>query len=138
MSIRIMLRLGAICAASLLMMGAAPTVNDTRLREIFATAIGMPTSIGLGNVPKLAAYLAAQFRAAGFPETDIHIVPLGENVSAGQPVGAIHFLENPQRDPALVVALSDGVLVATRAPSIVSQGDCVACIAHDVDPRTLA
>ena len=73
------------------------------------------------------------------PESGIYenIVPLGENVTAGQPVGAIHFLENLQREPALVVALSAGVLVATRAPSIVGQGDCVACIAHDVDPREL-
>lgn len=73
------------------------------------------------------------------PESGIYenMVPLGENVTAGQPVGAIHFMENPQREPALVVAASDGVLVATRAPSIVGQGDCVACIAHDVDPRTL-
>ena len=30
-----------------------------------------------------------------------------------------------------------GVLLATRAPSLVAQGDCVACIAHDVDPTAL-
>ena len=28
-----------------------------------------------------------------------------------------------------------GVLIATRAPTQVGQGDCVACIASDVDPR---
>jgi len=26
------------------------------------------------------------------------------------------------------------VLLATRGPTLVSQGDCVACIAHDVPP----
>ena len=62
-------------------------------------------------------------------------VPLGEDVRAGQPVGAIHFLERPERDPIPVVANAAGILIATRAPSIVGQGDCVACIAHEVDPR---
>jgi N-alpha-acetyl-L-2,4-diaminobutyrate deacetylase len=73
------------------------------------------------------------------PESGVYenIVPLGEDVSAGQPVGAIHFLERPDREPLFVTAVSTGVLVATRAPSIVGQGDCVACIAHDVDPRKL-
>jgi acetylornithine deacetylase/succinyl-diaminopimelate desuccinylase-like protein len=41
----------------------------------------MPTSEGLGQVPKMAEYLAGQFRAAGFPDDDIHIVPLGETAS---------------------------------------------------------
>jgi N-alpha-acetyl-L-2,4-diaminobutyrate deacetylase len=48
-------------------------------------------------------------------------------------VGAIHFLERPDRDAATVVANADGILIATRAPSLVAQGDCVACIAHDVN-----
>ncbi len=73
------------------------------------------------------------------PESGVYenIVPLGENVAAGQSVGAIHFLERPDREAVEVVAHSDGVLIACRAPSIVAQGDCVACIAHDVDPRQL-
>jgi predicted deacylase len=64
-------------------------------------------------------------------------VGLGEEVAAGQPVGQVHFLERPDREPVPVVAPSAGPLLATRAPSLVAQGDCVACIAHDVDPATL-
>lgn len=73
------------------------------------------------------------------PESGVYenIVPIGESVSAGQTVGAIHFLERPEREPATVVANAAGILIATRAPSIVAQGDCVACIAHEVDPRKL-
>jgi predicted deacylase len=73
------------------------------------------------------------------PESGIYenLVPLGEEVSANQPVGQLHFLERPDREPAPVIAPSAGVLIATRAPSLVAQGDCVACIAHDVDPRKL-
>lgn len=73
------------------------------------------------------------------PESGVYenVVALGEDVTAGQCVGRVHFLETPERTPVEVVALSDGVLIATRAPSVVGQGDCVACIAHDVDPRKL-
>jgi N-alpha-acetyl-L-2,4-diaminobutyrate deacetylase len=73
------------------------------------------------------------------PESGVYenLVPLGQLVDAGQPVGAIHFLERPDREPELVVANSAGVLIATRAPSLVGQGDCTACIAHEVDPRKL-
>lgn len=65
------------------------------------------------------------------------LLPLGAEVAAGQPVGLVHFLERPDREPAEIVANSAGVLLATRGPSLVAQGDCVACIAHDVDPAVL-
>jgi predicted deacylase len=73
------------------------------------------------------------------PESGVYenIVPLGDSVKTGQAVGAIHYLERPDREPTPVMTLSDGILIATRAPSIVSQGDCVACIAHEVDPRKM-
>ncbi|MBL8826879.1 MAG: succinylglutamate desuccinylase/aspartoacylase family protein [Planctomycetaceae bacterium] len=73
------------------------------------------------------------------PESGIYetLVTLGDPVSAGQPVGQIHFLERPDREPVVVAAPSAGVLIASRAPSLVAQGDCVACIAHEVDPRQL-
>jgi predicted deacylase len=73
------------------------------------------------------------------PESGVYenIVPLGEAVVAGQTFGAIHFLERPERNPMDVVAIRDGILIATRAPSIVAQGDCVACVAQEVDPRKL-
>lgn len=74
------------------------------------------------------------------PESGIYetLVDLGADVEAGQPVGQIHFLERPDREPVTVTAVSRGVLLATRAPSLVAQGDCVACIAHDIDPAVLA
>jgi predicted deacylase len=73
------------------------------------------------------------------PESGIYetLLPLGAEVGAGQQVGLVHFLERPDREPEPVMALAAGVLLATRAPSLVAQGDCVACIAHDVDPAVL-
>ena len=78
---------GALCAALLVSTGqAAPAAaglnaNDARARALFERVIGFKTSVGLGQVPALAAYLAGEFRAAGFPESDIHIFPLGETAS---------------------------------------------------------
>jgi predicted deacylase len=102
--------------------------------------VGKPVtreSLGLGPTRWVQALAWEDYRFA--PESGVYenMVPLGEEVEAGQPVGAIHFLERPDRDPIHVVANSAGVLIATRAPSVVAQGDCVACIAHDVDPRRL-
>ena len=68
------------------------------------------------------------------PESGLYenLVPLGSDVKTDEPVGLIHFIERPDREPAPIVANSAGVLIATRAPTLVAQGDCVACIAHDV------
>ncbi len=64
-------------------------------------------------------------------------VDLGADVAKGETVGLIHFLERPEREPVAVVAPSPGVLIGTRGPSVVAQGDCVACIAHDVPADSL-
>lgn len=73
------------------------------------------------------------------PESGMYenLVDLGAEVVAGQPVGQIHFLERPDREPTPVIALSAGVLIGCRGPSLVAQGDCVATIAHDVPPDVL-
>jgi acetylornithine deacetylase/succinyl-diaminopimelate desuccinylase-like protein len=62
-------------------MSMAADANAAKAREIYAKVISIPTSAGLGNVPKMAAYLAGEFRQAGFPEADIHILPVGETAS---------------------------------------------------------
>lgn len=73
------------------------------------------------------------------PESGIYenLVALGCAVASGEPVGQIHFLERPDREPVQVAAPSAGVLLAARSPALVAQGDCVACIAHDVGPEIL-
>jgi N-alpha-acetyl-L-2,4-diaminobutyrate deacetylase len=73
------------------------------------------------------------------PESGIYenLVDLGDAVMTGQAVGQIHFLERPDREPTPVIAPSPGILIASRGPALVAQGDCVACIAHDVEPAAL-
>jgi acetylornithine deacetylase/succinyl-diaminopimelate desuccinylase-like protein len=52
-----------------------PGPFDARAREMLARAIAFPTVQGNRQVPALAEYLAGEFRAAGFPERDVIIVP---------------------------------------------------------------
>ena len=42
---------------------------------MFEHVIDTPTVIGRHNVPAMAQYVADQFKAAGFPASDIHIMP---------------------------------------------------------------
>ncbi len=46
-----------------------------RALEIYRTIIGYRTAAGHGQVPAVANYLADQFRAGGFPEEDVHVLP---------------------------------------------------------------
>lgn len=46
--------------------------------EIYTKLISIPTVKGRGEVPKLAAYLKSEFIAAGFSDSDVKIMPLGE------------------------------------------------------------
>ena len=75
----------------------------------------------------------ADYRFA--PESGLYenCVELGEAVSKGDVLGQVHFLEQPDRAAIAVVAHADGLLVASRGPSIVGQGDCVAVVAREVE-----
>ena len=61
--------------------GEAPAAVRAQARDVFETIIAMQTSEGHGQVPVMAQYLAARFKAAGFPAEDIEIRPLGETAS---------------------------------------------------------
>ena len=49
--------------------------------EIYTRIVEVESSKNLGNVPEIANYLAAELIAAGFPEEDVEVVPLGETAS---------------------------------------------------------
>jgi N-alpha-acetyl-L-2,4-diaminobutyrate deacetylase len=58
-------------------------------------------------------------------------------VTAGQPVGQIHFLERPDREPAVVRAQNDGIVFVVRAIATTDQGDNVAVIARETTVEEL-
>jgi acetylornithine deacetylase/succinyl-diaminopimelate desuccinylase-like protein len=47
-----------------------------RALEIYRTLIGYRSAASHGQVPEVANFLAEQFREAGFPDEDIHILPM--------------------------------------------------------------
>lgn len=73
------------------------------------------------------------------PESGIYegLVELGQTVEANQPIGQLHFLERPDREPVQLRAKGAGHIVASRSPARTEQGDCVACIGHPVDLESL-
>ena len=86
----------------------------------------------IGRATDAENYLLAP--ESGLWET---LVDLGERVNAGQPVGQIHFLERPEREPAVVHAQNDGIVFSVRAISTTDQGDNVAVIAREVTVEEL-
>jgi acetylornithine deacetylase/succinyl-diaminopimelate desuccinylase-like protein len=59
--------------------GAAPPALTPAQRDathtMFEHIINTPTVIGRHNVPAMAQYVADQFKAAGFPAADVHVMP---------------------------------------------------------------
>lgn len=81
-----MKRIAAIVIPCLLATGATAEVDRNsehakKTLEIFRHIIEIETSKGLGNVPKVANYLADELKEAGFPEEDIEILPVGETAA---------------------------------------------------------
>jgi len=73
------------------------------------------------------------------PESGLYesLVDIGVDVSAGQPLGTLHFPERPDREPTIIEADSDGVLIAHRGPTLTQQGDILVCMSHDVPDDVL-
>ncbi len=81
-----MKRVISLLSASLLssVVMATQDINSEHAQktlEIFTRIIAVESSKNLGNVPEVANYLASELIAAGFPEEDVEVVPLGETAS---------------------------------------------------------
>ena len=61
------------------------------------------------------------------------VAPIGTRVSAGEPIGRIHFIERPDRPPEVIEAPLDGVVCGTRAVSTTLQGDNVVILGQPID-----
>ena len=54
---------------------ALTAAQRTATHDMFEHVINMPTVIGRHNVPAMAQYVADQFKAGGFPDADVHVLP---------------------------------------------------------------
>jgi predicted deacylase len=99
----------------------------------------LQTRASLGKPP---AILTQALHAENYllaPESGVFevAVDLGDRVSRGQPVGYIHHLERPDRDPEIIASSRDGFLIRARVPCLTQQGDCVAVIGEEVAVESL-
>ncbi|MEZ6047236.1 MAG: succinylglutamate desuccinylase/aspartoacylase family protein [Planctomycetaceae bacterium] len=94
-------------------------------------------SLGLAPTRWIEALSEQDYAFA--PESGMYesLVDVGQDVSAGQPLGALHYPERPDREPFILEAHADGILVAHRGPAMTAQGDLLVCLAHDVAPEVL-
>jgi acetylornithine deacetylase/succinyl-diaminopimelate desuccinylase-like protein len=72
----------AVAASPVPLTTPLPAPGDrwqAKAHEIYQHAIEIPTVEGRGQVPALAQWLADQYRAGGWPESDIHVLPYEGN-----------------------------------------------------------
>jgi acetylornithine deacetylase/succinyl-diaminopimelate desuccinylase-like protein len=83
---------------------------QAKTRALFKTAIETPTVHNRGEVPKLANVIAKQIETAGFPASDIHIMPY--EALPGDNTAALIFRwksDHPTKKPMLLLGHMDVV-----------------------------
>jgi acetylornithine deacetylase/succinyl-diaminopimelate desuccinylase-like protein len=87
-----------------------PPVWQAKTREVFKQAIEIPSVHNRGQTQRVAKLLADQFRAAGIPESDIHVMPY-EALPGDQTVALIIRWRSPHatKKPMLILGHMDVV-----------------------------
>jgi acetylornithine deacetylase/succinyl-diaminopimelate desuccinylase-like protein len=100
-----------LVVAAVLLGAAAPAFGADRsspegreVLEIYRSIVEIPTVKGRGQVPKMAKYLAARFRKAGFARRDIEILPVGETAGL-----IVTYRGSGEKAPILFLAHMDVV-----------------------------
>ena len=88
-----------------------PAEWEQKARDIYRTAVETPTVAGRGQVPKLAAYLADQLRAAGWADSDIHVLPYAaaSDSNTAALIARWPAAGRPTKKPMLIIAHMDVV-----------------------------
>ena len=95
-------------------------------------SLGQPEPVLL-MATELDDYLLAP--ESGLFET---LVDLGQRVAVDEPVGRIHFVERPDREPELIRSKSAGTVCVVRAIATTDQGDNVVVVAREAELTELA
>jgi acetylornithine deacetylase/succinyl-diaminopimelate desuccinylase-like protein len=110
------MRIAFLLAATALIATPSIAAPDTT-RAMFEKVVNIPTVLGRSKVPEMADYLAAQYKAAGFPEADIKVVPYATD---GDPKTAALIVRwraaKPKARPIMVMGHMD-VVEAKREDS---------------------
>jgi predicted deacylase len=102
--------------------------NFLRHVGVLAGTVETRASRGLPEAVILKALDMRDYNLA--PESGLFetLVDLGQDVTQGQLLGRLHFIERPDRAPAEVCAGSAGVVCGVRAIASTQQGDCVVVV----------
>jgi acetylornithine deacetylase/succinyl-diaminopimelate desuccinylase-like protein len=115
MNIKPFLALALLLAAGTAAADPQRSAADLEAREIYARLISIPSQLGNGKVPEVAEYLAGRFRAAGFPERDIRVLPFkGDGDQTASLVVRYRAAGKSRLKPILLLAHMD-VVAAQRA-----------------------
>src|SRR5690349_24663801 len=90
-----------------------PPQWQTKTRALFKQTIEIPSVHNRGEVPRVAKLLADQFRAAGIPESDIHIMPY-EAVPGDQTAALIVRWRSPHATKKPMLILGDVDVVEAK------------------------
>src|SRR5256885_10516906 len=87
-----------------------PPAWQAKTRAVFKQAIEIPSVHNRGEVPRVAKLLADQFRAAGIPDSDIHVMPY-EALPGDQTAALIVRWRSPHatKKPMLILGHMDVV-----------------------------
>jgi predicted deacylase len=107
--------------------------NVLRHVGVLAGEVASRASLGLGpativRATELENYLLAP--DSGLWET---FVDVGDRVEPGSPVGQIHFIDRPEREPTRVCANNGGFVCGVRAIATTEQGDNVVVIGREIE-----
>lgn len=112
-------------------------VNVLKHLGVLQGTVQTRASLGLEPTILTQALEAKNYLLA--PESGIFeiCVELGSKVSVDEPLARIHYLERPDREPALIVSPKEGYLLCMRTACKTQQGDCIAVIAESVSVDSL-
>ena len=112
-------------------------VNVLKHLGVLQGTVQTRASLGLEPTVLTQALEAKNYLFA--PESGIFeiCVELGSKVSVDEPLARIHYLERPDREPALIVSPKEGYLLCMRTACKTQQGDCIAVIAESVSVDSL-
>jgi predicted deacylase len=61
------------------------------------------------------------------------LLELGDIVTAGEPIGQVHNIEQPEQEPVFVSAQTNGMLMGRRSNPLTSQGECLATVVRPMN-----
>lgn len=105
MSLSKLLPIAAIFATGAALASPADDPWHAKARELLERTVNIPTVPSGTRIPEMAHYLAAQYRAAGFPEADVKVMPYEKTAALIVRWRAV----NPTAKPIMVMSHMDVV-----------------------------